>query len=709
MSARLGLDIGGTFTDAVGVLDGNLVWAKAETTHHDLKDCFMEAAARAAERLGSDLATVARDAEALIYSTTVGTNTLIERTGPKLGLLTTMGFEDTLKVGRSRSWADGMPLEVRFAKGRARKPEPLIPREEFTVSLRERIDSRGEVLIPLDEDEVRRQVQRLVDLGVRGFVVVLLNSFINGAHEERVRDLIHGEYPEVYLGRMPVFLSHEVSPQMGEYRRSLTTIIDAYLRVNTEEHILDIGNDLLDMGYRKPLFLAKCTGGISSVSRTRPIHLLGSGPVAGVFGARALAETYGLRNVLLTDMGGTSFDAGLVVEAKDRLYESDPVFDRWRVQVPVIAHWSIGAGGGSIAYVEDSRLHVGPRSARSRPGPVCYDRGGTEPTVTDADVALGFIDPDYFLGGRIKLDAALAVEAIRTRVAEPLGMTVDEAAWHIRHQIDGVMGQELYMRTALNSGTDPKDFTAFAVGGAGPVHATGFAEFADVRSIALPPFAGAFGAFGTLSMDLVQTYEKGRKVVIRMPGSTEFEAEAADVLNDEISGLVVNARRDIAEEGLDSGSVAFVLEVQMSYGMQRQTMDIAHPGLHIDGVADLSGLFDRFQTAYADSFGEGSTSPESGAEVRLVRLNVIGTSEKLVLPSFEAAPSPPSAIGTRRVLWELERGWEETPVYRLDALGPGAAIEGPALVEAEDSVGAVPRGWDFRLDEHRMGWLEKQT
>ena len=709
MSARLGLDIGGTFTDAVGVLDGNLVWAKAETTHHDLKDCFMEAAARAAERLGSDLATVARDAEALIYSTTVGTNTLIERTGPKLGLLTTMGFEDTLKVGRSRSWADGMPLEVRFAKGRARKPEPLIPREEFTVSLRERIDSRGEVLIPLDEDEVRRQVQRLVDLGVRGFVVVLLNSFINGAHEERVRDLIHGEYPEVYLGRMPVFLSHEVSPQMGEYRRSLTTIIDAYLRVNTEEHILDIGNDLLDMGYRKPLFLAKCTGGISSVSRTRPIHLLGSGPVAGVFGARALAETYGLRNVLLTDMGGTSFDAGLVVEAKDRLYESDPVFDRWRVQVPVIAHWSIGAGGGSIAYVEDSRLHVGPRSARSRPGPVCYGRGGTEPTVTDADVALGFIDPDYFLGGRIKLDAALAVEAIRTRVAEPLGMTVDEAAWHIRHQIDGVMGQELYMRTALNSGTDPKDFTAFAVGGAGPVHATGFAEFADVQSIALPPFAGAFGAFGTLSMDLVQTYEKGRKVVIRMPGSTEFEAGAADVLNDEISGLVVNARRDIAEEGLDSGSVAFVLEVQMSYGMQRQTMDIAHPGLHIDGVADLSGLFDRFQSAYADSFGEGSTSPESGAEVRLVRLNVIGTSEKVVLPSFEAAPSPPSAIGTRWVLWELERGWEETPVYRLDALGPGAAIEGPALVEAEDSVGAVPRGWAFRLDEHRMGWLEKQT
>ena len=709
MSARLGLDIGGTFTDAVGVIDGRLVWAKAETTHHDLKECFMDAAARAAERLGSDLAAVAGGAEALIYSTTVGTNTLIERTGPKLGLITTMGFEDTLKVGRSRSWADGMPLEVRFAKGRARKPEPLIPRDEFTVSLRERIDSRGEVLVPLDEEEVRRQVQRLVDLGVRGFVVVLLNSFINAVHEERVRDLIHEEYPEVYLGRMPVFLSHEISPQMGEYRRSLTTIIDAYLRVNTEEHILDIGNDLRDMGYRKPLFLAKCTGGVSSVSRTRPVHLLGSGPVAGVFGARALADAYGLRNVLLTDMGGTSFDAGLVVEAKDRLYESDPVFDRWRVQVPVIAHWSIGAGGGSIAYVEDRRLHVGPRSARSRPGPACYGRGGTEPTVTDADVVLGFVAPDYFLGGRIRLDAGLAVEAVRTRVAEPLGMTVDEAAWHVRRQIDGVMGQELYMRTALNSGTDPREFTAFAVGGAGPVHAAGYAEFADIRRIALPPFAGAFGAFGTLSMDLVQTYEKGRKVVIRMPGSAEFEAGAAEVLNAEIHGLLADARRDVAEEGLDPSAVAFALEVQMSYGMQRQTLDVPHPGLRIDGAADLAALFDRFQGAYADSFGEGSTSPESGAEVRLVRLNVIGASEKPTLPRFAGDPHPPAPIGARRVLWALDRGREETPVHRLSALVPGAAIDGPALVEAEDSVTAVPRGWALRLDEHRMGWLERRS
>lgn len=709
MSVRLGLDIGGTFTDAVGVVDGRLAWAKAETTHHDLKDGFMDAAARVAERLGADLPGVARRAEALIYSTTVGTNTLIERTGPKLGLITTMGFEDTLKVGRSRSWADGMPLEVRFAKGRARKPAPLIPREEFTVSLRERVDSHGRILIPLNEEEVRTQVQRLVDLGVRGFVVVLLNSFINAEHELRVRQLIYEEYPEVYLGRMPVFLSHEVSPQMGEYRRSLTTIIDAYLRVNTEEHILEISNDLLEMGYEKPLFLAKCTGGISSISRTRPIHLLGSGPVAGVFGARALAAAYNLPNVLLTDMGGTSFDAGLVVEARDRLYESDPVFDRWRVQVPVIAHWSIGAGGGSIAYIEDNRLHVGPRSARSRPGPACYGKGGIEPTVTDADLVLGFIDPEYFLGGRVRLDAQLANDAVRKRVAEPLGMSVDEAAWHIRHQIDGIMGQELYMRTALNSGTDPKEFTAFAVGGAGPAHAAGFSEFADIQRIALPPFAGAFGAFGTLTMDLVQTYEKGRKLVMRMPGASDFEQSTADALNSEIDALLENARRDIAEEGIDEGSIALIVEIQMSYGMQRQTLDVTHSGLRVDGVEDLARLFDQFEASYAENFGVGSTSPESGAEVRLVRLNVVGTSEKPVLSTFDYQSIEPSPIGTRGVLWRLDRGREATPIYRAGDVLPGAIIQGPALVEAEDSVSAIPESWSYRLDEHKMGWLERTS
>jgi N-methylhydantoinase A/acetophenone carboxylase len=324
-------------------------------------------------------------------------------------------------------------------------------------------------------------------------------------------------------------------------------------------------------------------------------------------------------------------------------------------------------------------------------------------------VILGFIDPDYFLGGRVKLDGPMAYEAVRSKVAEPLGMTVDEAAWHIRHQIDGVMGQELYMRTALNSGTDPKEFTAFAVGGAGPAHAAGVSEFADIRRIALPPFAGAFGAFGTLTMDLVQTYEKGRKLIMRMPGADEFEAATVVALNEQIGELLGSAQRDIAEEGLDPAEISFVVEIQISYGMQRQTLDVTHPSLHIDSVADLAALFEQFEATYAENFGEGSTSPESGAEVRLVRLNVVGTSEKPSLSTYEIVDEAPVPMGSRSVLWDVERGREDTPVYRLDSLFPGAVIHGPALVEAEDSVSAVPLGWTYRLDEHLMGWMEKQS
>lgn len=710
MGLRIGLDIGGTFTDAMIIRDGQITWGKAETTHYDLKEGFMNGVRIVSDKLDMTLEEAVPASDAIVYSTTVGTNALIERTGPRLGLLITQGFEDTLVVGRSRSWADGMPYETRFAKGRARKPAPLVPRE-LTFSLRERIDSRGNVLAPLDEDEVVEKVTALVNEGVRGFVVVLMNSFTNSVHERMVRDVILKEYPELYLGRMPVFLSHEVSPQMGEYRRSLTTIIDAYLRVSTEDHLLEINSDLLQMGYQRPFFLAKCTGGASSISRTRPIHLLGSGPVAGIFGGRSLAEQYNLPYVLVTDMGGTSFDAGLVLQDKERTYEEDPIFDRWRVQVPVIAHWSIGAGGGSIAHVEEGRLQVGPQSARSLPGPACYNRGGAEPTVTDADVVLGYLDPDYFLGGRIKLDKARAVRAIQEKVAEPLGLTLEEAAYSIRHVIEGIMGQELFMRTALHSGLDPRDFVVFAVGGASPAHAAGYADFADISRVAVFPFGSVFGAFGALNLDLVQTYEIGRKIVILPPGSSVFITEAVAEVNGEIQTLMASATRDMEEEGLSPDDVAFQLELEMSYGLQRQRLTIPLPKLRVDDASDLADLFQGFEQEYGNQFGQGAVSSESGSEIHLIRLNVVGANEKTRLPEFPVTNQQPSAakLGSRNVFWTPDQGYVDTAVYRLPLLDPGMRLEGPAIVEAEEMSCAVPAGWSFSVDKHKTGWLEKMA
>ena len=362
-----------------------------------------KALAVVAEDMGLSAEELLSEAGSMVYSTTVGTNALVEHKGPVLGLITTHGFENTLLIGRGRNWADGLAVEARYDRGRAVRPQPLIPRQ-LAVGVHERMDSRGEVLLPLRDEEVLAKVQQLVDQGVRGFVVTLLYSYANPAHEQRIRDLIRAQYPEVYLGHMPVFLSSELSPQMGEYRRTMTCILDAFLRLETEDHLVALQDDIRAAGFTPPLLIAKCTGGASSTSRTRPIHLFGSGPVAGIIGAAAIAKRYQLPNVFLTDMGGTSFDLGLVLEGHQRTYEYDPVIDRWRVQVPLVAHWSIGAGGGSIAHLQDGILKVGPQSAHSMPGPACYGRGGEAPTVTDADVVLGYIDPDYFLGGRVRLN-----------------------------------------------------------------------------------------------------------------------------------------------------------------------------------------------------------------------------------------------------------------------------------------------------------------
>jgi N-methylhydantoinase A/acetophenone carboxylase len=506
MTVAVGVDVGGTFTDVCVSRNGDLVRSKADSTSFDLKVGFFNAVSAAATELEIPESVLLEECEAIVYSTTVGTNALIERRGPRLGVITTAGFEDTMAIGRSRSWSDGLPPAQRHDRGRARRPEPLVPRE-LVVGVRERIDSGGRILMPMGDSNALQEIQKLVDEGVRGFVVVLLNSFRNPVHELRLRELIREQYPSAFLGYMPVFVSSEISPQQGEYRRTMTCILDAYLRLETEDHLVGLAEELRDRGYSRPFLLAKCSGGASSLSRTRPIEMFGSGPVAGLVGAAAVSREYGHDNVILADMGGTSFDVGLIINGHERSYDFDPVIDRWRIQVPIVAHWSIGAGGGSIAKVTDGVLQVGPESAKALPGPACYGRGGEHPTVTDADVVLGIIDPEFFLGGKIWLDRGLAEDSVGRHVAEPLGLELEEAAWSVRRLIDGVMGQEMHRITALGSGLDPRDFTIYALGGAGAVHAAGCAEAADVDRVVTFPFSSVGGAFGALALDLLQTYE----------------------------------------------------------------------------------------------------------------------------------------------------------------------------------------------------------
>jgi N-methylhydantoinase A/acetophenone carboxylase len=709
MAIRIGIDIGGTFTDVALIKDGTLVRGKAETTSYNLKVGLLAAIRVAAEKLGLTPEDALRAADSVVYSTTIGTNALIQRRGARLGLITTMGFEDTVQIGRARNWGDGLPPEVKYDRGRARRPVPLIPRE-LIVGVRERVDHFGAVLTPLHPDEAREKIQTLVDRGVRGFVVCLLCSYINPVHENLIREIIREEYLEPSLGHLPVFLSHEVSPQIGEYRRTLTTFLDAYLRVETEEHLLELTDDLRDAAYRRPLFVAKNTGGVSSLSRSRPLHLMGSSPVAGIMGAGWLGRGAGVKNILVTDTGGTSFDLGIIAEGKERVYEADPIIDRWRVQLPLIAHWSIGAGGGSIAWVEEGLLHVGPRSAGALPGPACYDRGGKEPTVTDADLVLGYIDPDYFLGGRITLDRNRALRAIREQVAEPLGIDPLVAAAQIRRLIDGVMGQEIYRRTTLVAGLDPREFTLFALGGAGPVHAASVAQSADVSRIMVFPFGSVFGAFGTSTMDLLQTYEKSLRVILFSQATQSYEPGAVEILNGGVAELLQSARRDMEEEGFDMSAIHFEVEVQMRYGQQRHTLAVKLPGLALIGTADVVTLCDEFTRQYIASYGQGAAFPGAGIEAIGLRLHAVGAMAKPELASHPTrGPDPEGARkGERRVFWGEVKGLVPTPVYQMERLAAGNRVVGPGLIESEDTVCVVPQGWVFTLDPYLHGHLDLQ-
>jgi len=710
--ARIGIDVGGTFTDVVVSSGGTMTHGKADTTAYDLRVGVHNALQEVAGALGSTAEDLLTETESMVYSTTVGTNALVEHKGPVLGLITTHGFEDTLHIGRGRNWADGLSVAARYDRGRAVRPEPLVPRH-LVVGVRERMDSRGEVVLPLRDEEVLAQVQHLVDQGVRGFVVVLLYSYANPAHEQRIRDLIRAQYPEVYLGHMPVFLSSELSPQMGEYRRTMTCILDAFLRLETEEHLVALQDDVRAAGYTEPLLIAKCTGGASSTSRTRPIHLFGSGPVSGIVGAASIATQYHLPNVFLTDMGGTSFDLGLVLEGHERTYEYDPVIDRWRVQVPLVAHWSIGAGGGSIAHVQDGILKVGPQSAHSLPGPACYARGGDAPTVTDADVVLGYIDPDYFLGGRVHLDVGRAESAIVDHVAKPLSLTSFEAAWSIKRLVDGMMGQEIYRIAAQMSGLDPRDFVAFAYGGAGPVHAAGFCESADISRVATFDFGSVGGAFGTLSLDITQTYERTHvDVLFSAADGGTYHSEAIVPLNQAIELLLQEAYRDMQEEGFDLGALRFELEALLRFGQQRHTLPIPLPADPVTDVSTLEELVGRCVTAYGDAYGKGAVFLEAGVEVLGLRLAAVGDVAQspgggLSAPVVDPDPDP-EPVGHRMAYWGFDHGAQQTPVHRRERLPSGLVLRGPALVESTDTVVVVPPGWTYALDDKRVGWLERE-
>jgi N-methylhydantoinase A len=705
MPLSIDIDIGGTFTDCFAFRDGRIYTQKEPTTHYNLSVGLLKALKGISSQIGITLDELLQQASALRYSTTIAMNALIERIGPKLGLITTSGFEDTIYIGKGSQWSHGLTLEEQKKIVSMMKPEPLIPRQ-LTVGLRERIDCFGRVVIPLTKTEVLEKIQYLVDRGCQGFVVSLLWSFLNSAHEKLVREIIEEEYPEVYLGSFPVLLSSEVSPTLGEYPRTMTAVLSGYLHAAMGEHINSLGEELRDRTYRKPILIVHSNGGMAKPSRTRAVDTYNAGPVAGLFGARQVAKQYGLSNVIFADMGGTSFDIGLIQDGELKFYENNPIIDRWQVNVSRIETQSIGAGGGSIAWIRPDLnvLEVGPKSAGSMPGPACYDLGGSDPTVTDADLILGYIDPDYFAGGTRKLNKSQAFKAM-LKIAKSLSITVEEAALRVKKVVDGHMGNEIFKETALK-GYEPHEFVIFALGGAGPSHCCGFASHANVSKIYVFPFSSVFCAFGSSQMDIMHVYEESKHIILKEAYSDQILEDASE-FNNAVIKLQETARKDLRGEGFREDATVYELELEMRYGMQLYTTRFKSPLLLIHSPEDIMALCNAFGSAYGNTYDSIGAYPEGGISVETFILKAKVPTAKYDFGRLPLEDEDPSSAlkGKRPVMWD-ESGYFDTPVFQSTLLRPGNRIQGPSIIEAKDTTIVIPSGFKYQVDGYKNGIIE---
>ena len=683
-------DIGGTFTDTV-VLDATrrLTRYKSATTPDDLVRGVLDTfALAAAERDLSPPQFVDR-IRLFSHGTTVATNTLLERAGARTGAIHTLGFGGTLFTAKGYK-AFGADEATLKDFRHLTKHQPVVDRR-LVREVPERVDYSGRVLMALDEGATREAVRSLVAAGAEAIAVCLLWCTKHPAHERRVAEIVREEAPDVYVST-----SSEVLARVNEYSRGITTAINAYLGPRVSRVTASLRSTLGEAGLRGEPLLMQSNGGVTPASQAaaRPVNFLLSGPVGGVVGCGIVARAIGEQNVVTTDMGGTSFDVGLIVDGQP-LLEKTTVLDSNPIGVPTVGVQAVGAGGGSIARVVDGELHVGPTSAGAIPGPACYGAGGEAPTVTDADVVLGLINPTTFLGGRRALDRDAAVTAIRTRVAEPLGLSVEDAAAGIKRIVDAKMA-DLIRQATIHRGYDPRRFALIAFGGAGPVHAYSYAAGLGVKQLVVPQTASVHSAYGVLSSDLVVTTERSQSFVT--PAGTTGASAYVDATQPErlLSALEREAVGVLAEQGLAERDIRVERLVDMRFRFQIHELTM---GLEGELTAEaLDDLVSRFIETYEARMGEGSAFSAAGVEFVTWRIVATGVVERPAQrPIADAERGRPTPVRVDRI---YDGGWVEAEVYDEASVTPSAAYDGPAIIEMADTNIVIGPGQTATVDEH---------
>ena len=686
-SFRIGVDIGGTFTDIVVLGEGGERYTrKVSSTVDDYARAIVDGLAGLLADIGAEAAGIVE----LLHGTTVASNAILEHKGARTGLITTRGFRDVLEIRNLR-----MP---RLYDMSWTKPVPLVERR-LRVEVDERINAEGGIDRPLDEDSVARAARFLVGEGVEAIAVCLLHSYRNPAHELRVKEIVAGIAPGVTL-----CASAEVLPVINEYERSSTTVINAYVRPIVERYLNRLIGEAERIGIAAPLLLMQSNGGLTTAraAAVTPMHIIESGPAAGVVGVRALARRIGIDKAISFDMGGTTakaslIESGEVTRATEYQVGAGIVLGSrllsgagYSLKVPAIDLAEVGAGGGSILWIDaGGALQVGPQSAGAVPGPVCYGQGGTEPTVTDANLVLGYLNPTHLVGGALKIDAAESRAAIAERIARPLGMNL-EAAAHGAHLIAASNMIRALKAVSSERGRDPREYALVGFGGNGPLSAAGMAEAIGIRQVLIPPSAGVFSSFGLLYADVEYYFTQTRKQLLRALDP----AEVATVI-DRLEG---EARARLGEDGFAGARIAIGRFASLHYQGQSFELRVPMAPGPVDRAA-LAALEAGFGAEHERTYGHRAGAEEP---VELVSLEVIGSGlpdqpRAALAAAAGLAPDIAITAPVRRAYFGPQTGWRDVRVVNRSALA--APHTGPCIVEEYDATCLIPPGWSARLDE----------
>jgi N-methylhydantoinase A len=676
---RVGIDVGGTFTDLICVTpEGAIILEKTPTTPADQSEGVMTGLGQLAVTLGTSLTELCGRMETLVHGTTAADNIMIEMNGASTALLVTEGHRDEIemrRVHKEEIWNPAYPAPIPIARRRCR------------IAIPERLDFEGRVVLALDESALRRGVGRLRQLGCTSIAVAFLHSFTNPTHELRARQLILEEFPEVEH----VSLSHEVMPRAPEFERTSTTLVNAYVAPTIARYTRRLTERLRAAGYGGTVLIMQSTGGVMPpdyVAR-KAVTLLGSGPTGGVMGSALCASRSGASDFVAVDMGGTSYDVCLVRGGHPEIKSDWNWRYRYYIGLAMVDVQSVGAGGGSIAHVRQGALLVGPDSAGSVPGPCCFGRGGSAATVTDADAVLGYLPSAGFADGRMALDVAAARAAIERDVAGPLGLDVIEAAWAIERIVNANMANAV-RKVLAGHGADPRRLAMIAYGGNGAVHAWAQALELGINRILVPKAAPAFSALGLLVADYVVDLVRAYVVPLSQVSIGRVVGLMRELLDE--------ADKELAPANLTPDQQSFELFAQMCYPGQNFDMSVPVPEgvtLNDAGLLDLAGRF-HDQHEAERGFAFRGQQPL----LRGVRLVAGGRTPKpAALAAVGKVADVTSALTGSRPVW-FGDAWVDTPIISGAPLGPGAFTRGPSLIEEPFTVIVVPPGWSARLDEH---------